>query len=105
MTRTVDTLPLRACIEGFIQQVEEQNSITIVSNNKVNILRADINMLAELGLTHGTHKEDCSYIEEIESGRVIDNEAEACDCGWYSARSILEGRVEQYAKNHDRSDT
>lgn len=39
------------------------------------------NMYSNLLLKHGNHTEDCSFYEELETGR-IENIKDNCSCGW-----------------------
>ena len=89
----IDILPLRACVEGFVRIVEERNHFTTYQEKLVSELTADIRMCAEAGLKYGDHNMSCNYIEEAEAGRVINNEKESCDCGWYEMRQMLKDRI------------
>lgn len=63
----------------------------------VTSLTADNKMLTELLHKHGGHTEDCGYIEECESGRILkDQEEELCDCGWSETMLMIESRMSQW---------
>jgi len=92
-TYQIDVTPLRACVEGFGLEVGKANRIIVMLEGRISAVEADNDMLAELALKHGDHTEDCAYIEETASGRILENsEAEICDCGWAEAKKMLDKR-------------
>ena len=97
----VDTLPYVVALEKLNEAKQELNNYFWKENKKVcdqvnayNYLKGDQKMLEDQALKYGQHEEDCAYIEQLGSGRLIDVE-DSCSCGWKNFKEQLKQRVGQ----------
>jgi len=92
----MDTMPMLAFVQSWAHEVEKKNNLLSLALARIEHLEGDQQMLEDLLLRLGDHTNECAYIEEANTGRILkEEEDELCDCGWAETRKMLVKRLEE----------